>query len=178
MFRAWRRLDQPGLETLRLTRAGEGWRAQSLIVDGGAKPFGMTCDWRLDPVWRSLRVKLDLLDANGEHTLEIERAGPDSWLVNGEARPDLEGCLEVDVSATPFCNGLALRRLGREPGELTALYVLASDLSVQPSRQRYERAGENWRYVDLGAAKGFTAVLRFDDDLVVRDYEGLFAALD
>jgi uncharacterized protein len=56
-----------------------------------------------------------------------------------------------------------------------ALYVDASDLSVQPSRQRYERLGERqWRYVDLGVAKGFKAVLDFDEDGIVTTYEGLF----
>ena len=74
-----------------------------------------------------------------------------------------------------FSNGLALRHLGEKPGELTALFVLAP---VQPSRQRYERLENGWRYVDLGAAKGFTAVLTFDEHLIVRHYEGLFESLD
>jgi hypothetical protein len=178
MLRRWKRIDFPGFETLALDEDADGLRARSVIVDNSDEPFGLMADWRLDRNWVSRSVHLTLLCEGGVRELAIARTGPMSWRVDGEARPDLEGCLEVDVSATPFCNGLALRRLGREPGELTALYVLASDLAVQPSRQRYERAGENWRYVDLGAAKGFTAVLRFDDDLIVRDYEGLFEALD
>jgi hypothetical protein len=93
-------------------------------------------------------------------------------------RADLDGCAEIDVSATPFCNGLALRHLGEKPGELTALFVRAPDLTVQPSRQCYERLENGWCYVDLGVAKGFTAVLTFDDHLIVRDYEGLFETLD
>jgi hypothetical protein len=178
MLRRWKRIDFPGFETLHLDGDADGLRARSVIVDNGDTPFGLTADWRLDRDWVSRSLHLTLIRDAGVRELAIARTGATSWRVDGEPRPDLEGCLEVDVSATPFCNGLALRRLGREPGELTALYVLASDLSVQPSRQRYERAGADWRYVDLGAAKGFTAVLRFDKDLIVRDYEGLFQALD
>jgi uncharacterized protein len=119
-------------------------------------------------------LHLTQLSAEGEKTLLIER-GQRGWIVNERPRPDLEDCLEVDVSATPFCNGLALHALGREPGELTALYVDAADFSVQPARQRYERLGEHkWRYVDLGVAKGFEAVLDFDEDGIVERYEGLF----
>lgn len=156
----------------------EGWRARSVIADGGETPFGLTCDWRLDKAWRSRSLELACLDATGERRLLIERAGPASWRMDGLRRLDLEGCAEIDLSATPFCNGLALKRLGHEPGEMTALYVLAPDLSAEPSRQRYERLGERrWRYVDLGAAKGFTAVLDFDSEGFVRHYEGLFEAL-
>jgi len=162
-----------------LSEDADGWRARSVIVDGGDDPFGMTCDWRLDRNWRSRSLELSRLAPGAERRLSVERAGPNSWRVDGAARPDLEGCAEIDLSATPFCNGLALKRLNHEPGELTALYVLAPTLSIEPSRQRYERLGERrWRYVDLGAANGFTAVLTFDADGLVRHYEGLFEALE
>ena len=178
MLRRWKRIDFPGFETLALEEDADGIRARSVIIDNSDEPFGLVADWRLDRGWVSRSLHLTLLRDGGVRELAIARTGPLSWRVDGEARPDLDGCLEIDVSATPFCNGLALRRLGHEPGELTALYVLASDLSVEPSRQRYERAGENWRYVDLGVAKGFEAVLEFDSDGIVRRYEGLFEPLD
>ncbi len=177
MFHRWRRLDYPSLEILHWHEHAAGISARSVIVDAGDEPFGLIAEWRLDRFWLSRSLKLELTDAQGVRRLEIERAGPEQWLVNGEPRADLDGCLEIDVSATPFCNGLALRRLGNQPGELVALHVNAAALSVEPSRQRYERAGENWRYVDLGAAKGFTAVLEFDERGIVRNYEGLFEAL-
>lgn len=161
-----------------LSEEPEGWRARSVIADGGEEPFGMTCEWRLNREWRSRSLELSCFDAGVEQTLRIEREGPTSWRINGAPRADLEGCAEIDLSATPFCNGLALKRLGHELGEMIALYVLAPGLSVEPSRQRYERLGERrWRYVDLGAAKGFTAVLDFDSDGLVSHYEGLFEAV-
>jgi uncharacterized protein len=179
MLRRWKRLDVPGLEVMTLSEDAEGWRARSVIADGGDEPFGMVCDWRLDTTWRSRSLELSCIDAAGERSLSIARAGPNSWRIDGEARPDLDGCAEIDLSATPFCNGLALKRLGHEPGEMIALYVLAPALSVESSRQRYEKLGERkWRYVDLGAAKGFTALLDFDSEGLVRHYEGLFEALD
>ena len=100
------------------------------------------------------------------------------WRIDGRARPDLDGCDEIDLSFTPFCNSLALRRLqlplerGRD---MTALYVEIPKLDVVPSRQRYERVGtHSYRYIDLGQNAGFEAVLDVDGDGIVRRYEGLF----
>lgn len=178
MSRRWKRLDCPGLEIMRLSEDGQGWRAQSVLTCDDETPFGLTCDWRLDKTWRSRSLDLICVDDRGEHQVLIERAGPTSWRIDGLRRLDLEGCAEIDLSATPFCNGLALKRFGTESSEMTALYVLAPDLIAEPSRQRYERLGERqWRYVDLGAAKGFTAVLDFDSEGFVLLYENLFQAL-
>lgn len=179
MFKRWRRLDSPGLEVLSLHEDADGITARSVIIDASDKPFGMTADWQLDSNGRSRSLLLQVTDtAAATRQLQIVRTGPTSWEIDGRMRPDLDGCAEIDVSATPFCNGLALRHLDQKPGELTALFVLAPDLTVQPSRQRYEKLKNGWRYIDLGAAKGFTAVLTFDNDLIVRDYEGLFESLD
>ena len=179
MLKRWRRLDIPGLEVLSLNEDADGITARSVIIDGSDNAFGMTAEWRLDPSWRSRSLDLELVDTTAAtRRLHIRRTGPTSWTVDGKARADLDGCAEIDISATPFCNGLALRHLAEKPGEFTALFVLAPDLTVQPSRQRYERLENGWRYVDRGAAKGFTAVLTFDDHLIVRDYEGLFETLD
>lgn len=76
-----------------------------------------------------------------EKSLVMERTGDMSWRVDGADRPDLAGCHEVDVSATPFCNGLAIRHLGDAGGDLLALFLDAPALTCQPSRQRYERLG-------------------------------------
>jgi uncharacterized protein len=55
--------------------------------------------------------------------------------------------------------------------------VQVPELSIAPSRQRYERRGHrHWRYIDLGAVKGFEADLELDDERFVRRYEGLFEA--
>jgi hypothetical protein len=171
----WRRLDFVGLEILQLRSDEGGFAAHASIIDAGAGQFSLWIEWRLHSTWRSHALTLTQQSRAGAKTLRIER-GRGGWVVDDRPRPDLSDCLEVDVSATPFCNGLALHALGQKPGELTALYVDASDLSVQPSRQRYERLGERkWRYIDLGVAAGFEAVLDFDDDGLVTHYEGLFA---
>lgn len=83
----------------------------------------------------------------------------------------------IDLSATPFCNTLAMRWL-QGSGELTTLYVDLPSLQLLPSRQRYTALGNNrWRYTDLGIANGFEADLEVNDDRLVVTYEGLFKTL-
>jgi hypothetical protein len=177
MFKRWRRLDEPGLEVLRLEREGDNLAVSSHITFAGTESFGLRYAWLLDANWRTRTLRLEVMGTT-DRALTIERTGAAEWRIDGKPRPDLNGCDELDVSATPFCNGLAIRRLAGSTGEITALYVLVPELSVQPSRQRYESRGERqWRYIDLGAVRGFEADLELDEDGVVRRYEGLFEAI-
>ncbi len=168
----WRGLDGPGLEVLRLTRGGDGIGARSALVHAGPRPFALEYEWDLDAGWRTRSLRLRVTEDHVRESV-IERAGDARWRVNGLPRPDLDGCEEVDLSPTPFCNTLALRRLDPRPGEpgtLTALYLALPDLDPTPSAQRYEWMG----FVDLGANPGFRARLAVDADRLVLTYEGLF----
>jgi uncharacterized protein len=173
--RTWRRIDEePGLEHFRLRRTEEGLEVESVLISAGRQPFSMQYSWSLDAGWRSRRLHLRVYTPK-EKSVVIERTGPASWNADGKA---FDGCDELDVSATPFCNALAIRAAGRRSShELTALYVAVPELKLIPSRQRYERLGPaRWRYVDLGVARGFTAVLQLDREGLVRKYQHLFEA--
>jgi hypothetical protein len=179
----WRRIDEEvGLELLRLTIGYDEVHARSRLLVTGPESYGVDIDWHLDPAWRTRRVFIRLTESH-ERTLLIERAGETAWRVNGHPRPDLDGCDEVDLSPTPFCNTLAIRRLfhgtASSVGEMTAVYVNFPALTIQPSRQRYERRGERqFQFIDLGANRGFEALLTVDEDRMVERYEGLFELVE
>src|SRR5690606_24901741 len=127
--------------------------------------------------WRTRRISIKRYDPGGRRDLEIERLGA-TWSINGTVRDDLQGADELDLSVTPFCNALPVRRLGRGAGsELTldTVYVDGGNLFVTRSRQRYLRkTPTSVRYIDLGTARGFEADLRVDADGLVVEYERLF----
>lgn len=172
----WRRLDSEGLERLQF----DSDRAYGVVIGLDAGGYRLQHAWRLDPSGRALSLVVERIGLSGAARVSLERDG-DGWRVDGVGRPDLDGALEPDLSVTPFCNSLAIRRLSPEPGatlDLDAAYVDGATLSVVRSRQRYERLGpRRARYLDLGVAAGFTAVLDLDADGLVGRYQRLFERL-
>jgi hypothetical protein len=172
----WRGLDTPSLEVLRWHETEAGISVHSTLNVGSDPPYAVSYEWQLDAAWSTVWLRV-LAQGDEERSVLIERAGVASWRIDERDATELDGCEEVDLSVTPFCNGLAVRRLGGA-GELTALYVSFPDLALQPSRQRYEKLGDRtYKYVDLGAAAGFEARLDFDANGMVTRYEGLFELL-
>ena len=172
----WRGLDPSSLEVLRVQETSGGISAHSTLSINEDPAFAVSYEWQLDASWRTVWLRIRL-EGEDERDMLIERTGDASWTVDGIERDDLDGCDEVDLSITPFCNTLGMKRVAGE-GELTALYVTFPDLALQPSRQRYERITTRaYRYVDLGAAAGFEARLEVDVNGIVTRYEGLFEAL-
>lgn len=93
-------------------------------------------------------------------------------------RPDLAGAIAPDFALTPFCNSLAIRRLGDAPDAAATFDIAYVDarLAVTRSRQRYERIGPaRYLYTDLGVAAGFSAEIAVDADALVTHYPPLFA---
>lgn len=176
MFRRWRRVDQAGLEVARIDIEKHGVTVASTLVDAGETPFSLRYIWTLTPQWRTRALRIEHMNGD-DRWLTIERASDSSWRLDNKPAPQLDGCDELDLSATPFCNSLAMRRLGRD-GALMAAYINGADMSVTPSRQRYEKISDrHWRHYDLGVAAGFSANLHLDGDGLVKTYEGLFEAL-
>ena len=108
--------------------------------------------------------------------LEIERPAGRPWTVDGESRPDLAPCIDIDIMVTPFTNSLPIRRLRLEPDQPVAIqpaYIRLPDLVVEPAAQEYRRLGaacSPGRFRYRGLASGFTADLTVDDDGLVLDY--------
>ncbi len=173
----WARTDIEGLERLEFEHQLDGIMATSTVISLEAGGFRLEHRWRLDPDWRAQSVTVERWNAQGSGLLRLDRAGT-GWLVNGTRRSDLEGADEPDLSVTPFCNTLAIRRTPEDIGAgltLDTAYIDGHALTVTRSCQRYVRqASRRLRYIDLGLSRGFEADLVVDDDGLVLSYEHLF----
>ena len=173
----WRRTDIEGLERLELAIEPEGVTATSTVIclEGGG--FRLDHCWQLDAEWRAQFVTVERWNSQGHGILRLERAGA-GWRVDGVPRLDLEGAEEPDLSVTPFCNTLPIRRTPEGAGASLTLDTALIDgpaLTVARSTQRYDRQGPGrLRYVDLGLSRGFEADLVVDDSGLVLRYEHLF----
>lgn len=130
-------------------------------------------DYRLDcdPSWRPLSVTVDVY---GQPAVSLAREG-DRWFDgDGRERPDLAGCLDVDIALTPFTNTIPIRRLALDHGasaDLDVVYIHPGPtVDVSAQHQRYTRISTGYRY----ESGSFRADLRVDDDGIVTEYPGLW----
>ncbi len=92
----------------------------------------------------------------------------------------MNGCIDIDISATPFTNTIPIRRLLLKAGEskeIKVVYVDIYNYNLRPVNQRYTCLNSNingykYRYENLN--NGFTAEFFVDKEGFVIDYPDLF----
>jgi hypothetical protein len=170
-----------GLEHLQLSQDAEGYYANSVLISMKyGQPFRAWYGIRCDQNWRVRSVDVQLLQG-GDEELGLRADGVGHWRSSsGEPLPQLDGCIDVDITATPFTNTIPIRRLALTPGqsaEVFVAYIALPELGVSPVRQRYtclETSEYGGLYKYEGLSTGFTANIRVDADGLVIDYPGLF----
>jgi hypothetical protein len=157
-------------ETLTISWDNEAWTVSGFV---GREKVQYVL--RISPTWH---VRQFLLFRDMEE--------PDLWLgtdghghwgeMNGVHRPELDGCVDIDLPCTPFTNTLPIRRVPLHIGEsldLTVVYIDVETLDVQPDRQRYTRLDTHrWRFEQ--PETGFVEEFDVDRHGLVRDYPSLF----
>ena len=177
----WKRiLDDATLEFASLSRGEHGFDLVGRVVGvDDNRPlyveYRLTCDAR----WHSRELIVSQTLGTAQRELRLEGGQEAGWCVNGSPRPDLAGCIDIDLGISPSTNALAINRL-RLPigqgGDVLAAWVRFPGLEVQPARQRYERTAENaFKYRSL--ASGFEAALETDSFALPISYEGVWQRL-
>ena len=166
----WQTWDGDGDETVTLRWENEGWTAL-----GETTRERVSYVLRISPTWQ-VRQFLLFRDAD-EPDLWLGTDGNGRWgEMNGAHRPDLDGCTDIDLHATPFTNSLPIRRLQLDPGtgaDVTVAMVDVETLGVLPVRQRYEHLpGGVWRKVH--EKTGNAVEFRVDSFGLVHDEPELF----
>jgi len=177
----WRRLDLPGHEVARLARRDDGWEL------GGTAVFahdGRPCELRYvvacGPGWRTRSARVRGTVGGEAVDLAIEVGDDGRWRLNGEQRPAVAGCDDVDLGFSPSTNLLPIRRLGLavgEEAEVTAAWLPFPALDLEPLAQTYRREDERtWRYASSGGS--FVRTLTVRPSGLVTLYPGLWQEED
>ena len=173
-----------GLESLCLLQFSDGIAADGLILGvREKKPFRVHYEIYCDAQWRLQAVHVNLLnDPSQSLHLFIDTEGV--WTTEGgKIISSLHGCLDVDISVTPFTNTLPIRRLTLQPGSVATLnmaYIAIPQMQVKVTEQRYTcldvtPTGGRYRFESLKDGTSlFTAELLVDEDGLVLAYPGLF----
>jgi hypothetical protein len=176
----WTALQWPGLEHVIMSADASGQRAGSQLVLAehglNSVSYQLTCDHG----WRVRELTISVVSATTRKTLALTADADGHWAADALPRPDLDGCIDIDIDCTPLTNTLPIRRLDWSPGaayDLDVAYVGVPELTVRPARQRYtllardeDRNEALFRY----ESRSFRAELRVDGDGFVIDYPGLW----
>lgn len=132
----------------------------------------MTCDYTF------VHVGIQLL---GKPYFSLTRDGYGNWTDEmNMPLPHLDGCIDVDITATPFTNTLPIRRIDWKVGqreEFRMAWISVPEMTVTPNRQIYtclEKDANGAKFRFESPDIDFEAVITVDADGLVVDYPGLF----
>ena len=177
----WISLDERIVEHVQVTESAVGFTADGVILRPGS-PVAQRIRYRVegDARWNLRRVSVEQMDGTSP-PLVLASDGAGHWKDgDGAARPDLDGCRDIDIQASPFTNTLAIRRLrlaAGESAEIRVAYITVPELDVRAFHQRYthlhaDGAGATYRYESLES--DFRADLPVDADGLLLEYPGYF----
>ncbi|WP_424448326.1 putative glycolipid-binding domain-containing protein [Microbacterium arborescens] len=89
---------------------------------------------------------------------------------------EVDGAIDIDITATPATNALPIRRLKLTVGghaDVEVAWVQVPSLDVGLGRQRYTRVGPR-AYCFESRDRDFRRTITVDDDGFVLSYPGLF----
>lgn len=164
-----------GLEHLVLRCGGGGIRAQGALVGGDqGDAYGAFYTIDCDAAWR---VRHAVVEVAGGGRLELFADGAGHWRdAHGAPLAALDGCIDIDLTASCFTNTLPIRRLHPLPDtrrEIDVAWVWIPALTVEKARQAYTRLESGQvRFESVGT--GFQADLEVDAEGLVVHYPGLF----
>lgn len=177
----WMQWNNLGMEQLHIENSKIGISADGVVVgirDG--KPFRIRYQIDTNLQWQVQHLKIELLDQNSKK-LQLKINGAGHWQEgDGTPIPELDGCIDVDLSATPFTNTLAIRRLALQPGnpqDLSVVYVTVPEMKFRAVPQRYtclETNSQGGIYKYEGLLRKFSADLLTDRDGLVIEYPNAF----
>ena len=177
----WSRLDEPGMEHLHFIEGPHGFTANGLILAVKENvPYRIRYNVSCDISWHVREVRVELLDRHASE-VHLKSDGKGHWTTGSHERVELlEGCIDVDISATPFTNTIAIQRLGLAVGEVAEIavaYIHVPTMQVTAVKQRYTYVesnddGEHYQYA--GYPSGYQAELVVDRNKLVIAYPELF----
>lgn len=156
-------------EDLTVTEADDGWRLAGVVtlpIDDA--PGRIVYEVSTDHEWRTRSAKINV-QARHPWTASIE-VDSGRWRIDGVIRPDLDGCIDVDLGFTPATNMLPLRRLDLQiesSAAVDAAWLRFPEFCFQRSAQQYTRLDESrWLY----SSGGYQAILETDARFAVVRY--------
>lgn len=175
----WRPATGVGYEHLKIREGANRVHINSLVI-GMLDDVTLTriqYEIVLDSNWVTREVSMGIMGEEG--ALHLSTDGKGNWTNEvGEPIPELFGCIDIDISCTPFTNTLPIRRLSYSPREAQSIqvaYFSAHELTYRQVEQQYtllESKGDSSVYQYRAGA--FVENITVDTNGLVVNYPDLF----
>jgi uncharacterized protein len=182
----WEARKWSSMEYLRLEERADEITADGTIVmidDDSHLPLRIHYAIRCDSAWAVRQAAIQVEGYPGPRQ-RLQADGAGHWTRSpGRPLAALDGCIDVDIAATPFTNTLPIRRLKLKPNEsaeIEVVYITIPELAFSAAKQRYtclEMRSDGGRYRYESLDSGFTAELTVDANGLVIDYAELWRRL-
>ncbi len=133
----------------------------------------------VDENWRTRTARVWTEATAEPRSVLLEADGSGSWMLDGLAMPQLEGCVDVDLESSVCTNTIPIHRLQLEVGirvEVPAAYVRVGDLATERLEQTYTRVsadGIGHQYDYSAPRFKFECRLAYDEVGLVLNYPGI-----
>jgi uncharacterized protein len=173
----WTGIEYHSLENCILTITDKGSEINSSIIGAYANElYRIEYRIRTNQYWETTFFEIKSQLYNTVEIIDFRKEGKDSWYVNGQPDGKFNGCIDIDISLTPFTNTLPINRLNlseKEGEQIKVLYVDVLGRKMMPVQQQYTKLSQtDYKYENV--PNDFESVIVVDDLGLVVKYPGLF----
>lgn len=175
----WHRLDRPGAEWAQVFFHNESWHLNGTAVFAhDDQPCRLDYHVVCDPDWTTTSGRVTGWIGAKEVVIDLRVNSERRWWLNDKERPEVEGCIDVDLNFSPSTNLLPIRRLTLDVGQqadVRAAWLRFPSLALEPLNQVYRRTSPtSYQYESAGGS--FKAGLEVNADGIVLAYPGIWRA--
>lgn len=126
--------------------------------------------------WETVLLEINSWHNDLTQLIRLEGDGKGNWMSNGQKSEQFNGCIDVDISLTPFTNTLPVNRLNLRQNQTQEIQVIYCDLFEQQIKsvcQKYTcLSSTEYHYENV--PNDFEAITQVDESGFVIDYPSLF----
>lgn len=173
----WSGLEYGSLENCLVNTSAAGAEITSTIISSyDHKIFKINYCIKTNNKWETVFFEISSQHSNKLDVVKFEGDGKGNWSSNGIRVEQFEGCIDIDISLTPFTNSLPINRLNliqNQRQEIRVIYLDVLEQQMNPVWQQYTRLSDTiYHYQNI--PNNFEANIEVDESGLVVDYPTLF----
>ena len=173
----WTGIAYHSLENCVLTHGDESIEVNSVIVGAhDEKIYRVDYAIKINHNWECIFFEVTTQLSNNKETINYHSDGRGNWTKNGVPLKEFKGCIDIDISLTPFTNSLPINRLQWElekPQQIKVLFLDLMSQEISAVQQCYTKLS-NTEFKFENVPNDFEAIITVDESGMVVNYPELF----